>query len=480
MRVKRAPVLLALQGGLPIARQVANALGEAIAQNRLAAGDPVPSSRDLAAQFGVARNTVLSALAMLADDNLIETRPGIGTFVRAEGLAVPDGRERPALPFRLTAWSQRLPEAASVIEQAGAPQFDFRPGLPDLRTIPFDEWRRSAARKLRTLRSQVGSYGDPGGDADLRAEVARYVARSRGVRCRPGDVIITSGAQQAFDLIARVLIEPGASVAFEEPGYAPAAQTFTAAGARLCPVPVDGEGLDVEQIPAGVSLAYVTPSHQYPLGVSMSQARRAALLAWAVQQDAVIVEDDYDSEFQYSPGALPALQAANAAARVIYVGTFSKNLMPGIRLGYLVAPEALNRTFVTAKWLVDRHSDNVSQSVLAEFMASGQFGRHVTRMRTIYAERNSCLSRFGDSLARHGARLLPSGAGLHACAMLRPDQDEAVVIDAALRAGIGLYGLRSTYLGARTNPGLIFGFGNLDAAGIQQAMTRLLPLLARA
>lgn len=324
MRVKRLPVHLALQDGLPVARQVANALGEAIAQDRLAPGDPVPSSRDLAAQFGVARNTVLTALAMLSDDELIETRPGVGTFVRARRLTAPGGRERPALPFRLTAWSRRLPEAASVIEPAGAAQFDFRPGLPDLRTIPFDEWRRSAVRKLRTLRAQVGSYGDPGGDADLRAEVARYVARSRGVRCRPGDVIITSGAQQAFDLIARVLIEPGASVAFEEPGYAPAAQAFAAAGATLCPVPVDAEGLDAEQIPGGVSLAYVTPSHQYPLGVSMSQARRAALLAWAVRRDAVIVEDDYDSEFQYAPGALPALQAADTAARVIYVGKIGR------------------------------------------------------------------------------------------------------------------------------------------------------------
>lgn len=474
---------MSLQAGLPVARQVANALAQAIADGQLAPGDPVPSSRDLAAQFGVARNTVLSALAVLSDDGLIETRPGIGSFigpVAQRQAPTSEVNGSPTLPFTLTGWGRGLPETASVIEQTGTPHFDFRPGLPDLRTIPFDEWRRSAARKLRTLRAKVGSYGDPAGDAELRGEVARYIARSRGVRCRSEDVIITSGAQQAFDLIARVLVGPGAPVAIEDPGYAPAAQVFAAAGARLCAVPVDADGLDADRIPAGVALAYVTPSHQYPLGVAMSRARRAALLAWAARSGGVIVEDDYDSEFQYAPGALPALQAADTAARVIYVGTFSKNLMPGIRLGYLVAPPALNRTFITAKWLVDRHSDNVSQSVLAEFMASGQFGRHVTRMTAIYAERNACLARFGPGLAEQGALLLPSGAGLHACAFLRDDQDEAAVIGKAMRAGIGLYGLRSSFLGERVRPGLIFGFGNLGLAGIEQAMARLLPLLARA
>ncbi len=480
MRVKRLPVNMALTAGLPMARQVANALAQAIVRGQLVPGEPVPSSRDLAMQFKVARNTVLSALAMLSDDNLIETRPGIGSFVKGKKAAERGESARPALPFRITEWSRRLPAAASVIEQAGTPRFDFRPGLPDLRTIPFDEWRRTAARKLRTLRSQVGCYGDPAGDTALRTEVARYIARSRGVRCRAEDVIITSGAQQAFDLIARVLVEQGAAVAFEDPGYAPAAQVFAAAGARLCPVPVDEEGLDADQIPSGVSLAYVTPSHQYPLGVAMSQTRRSALLAWAVRNDAVIVEDDYDSEFQYASAAPPALQAADTAARVIYVGTFSKNLMPGIRLGYLVAPEALNRTFITARWLLDRHSDNVSQAVLAEFMASGQFGRHVTRMRAIYAERNACLAHFGAGMKQHGARLLPNIAGLHACALLRTDVNEAAVIDAALHAGVGLYSLRSNYLAGRGSPGLIFGFGNLDVGAIQQAMARLLPLLARA
>lgn len=465
-----------------MARQVADALAQAISDGRLAPGDPVPSSRDLAAQFGVARNTVLSALAFLSDNGLIVTRPGIGSFiasvVQERTPAWAEAGDRMLPPFSITAWGQGLPEAASVIEQTGTPLFDFRPGLPDLRTIPFDEWRRSAVRKLRTLRVKVGSYGDPAGDAELRGEVARYLARSRGVRCQPEDVVITSGAQQAFDLIARVLVEPGTSVAIEDPGYAPAAQVFAAAGARLCPVPVDLEGLDPDRIPASAALAYVTPSHQYPLGVAMSGGRRSALLAWAERSGAVIVEDDYDSEFQYGSGALPALQAADTAARVVYVGTFSKNLMPGIRLGYLVAPRALTRTFVTAKWLVDRHSDNVSQSVLAEFMASGQFGRHVTRMRSIYAERNACLARFGADLSRHGAQLLPSSAGLHACAFLRHDQDEAAVIAAAGREGIGLYGLRSSYLGERMRPGLIFGFGNLDLVGIERAMPRLMPVLA--
>ena len=452
MRVKRLPVAMTLEGGLqkgglqkggaldggaPVARQVAHALARAIGEGQLVPGDAMPSSRDLAAQFGVARNTVLEALGMLSDDGVVETRPGIGSFVRDRGVVRGSAGAGPAASFGLSGWGMRLPGAAGVLEQAGTPPLDLRPGLPDLRTIPFDEWRRSAARKLRTLRAQVGCYGEPAGDPALRVEVARYLARSRGVRCGAEDVIVTSGAQQAFDLVARVLIEPGAAVAFEEPGYAPAAQVFRAAGARLEPVAVDADGFDASRIPAGVSVAYVTPSHQYPLGAAMSAERRAALLAWAAREDGVIVEDDYDSEFQYGARALPALQGgglgqggperggAGAGARVIYVGTFSKNLMPGIRLGYMVAPAALTPVFVRAKWLMDRHTDNVSQS-----SAGGVHGERAVRA-----------ARDPDAGAVCGAERVPRrawpGAGRGRRAAAAERGRAACVRDAAARAGRG-------------------------------------------
>lgn len=479
MRVKRLPLVMAMDDGLPVARRVAHALREAIDAGRLASGEPLPSSRDLAAQLGVARNTVLAAIASLTDAGVLETRPGIGTFVGGKALLPRHGVTEGTYPFVLTSWAERLPAMVGVVESTGA-ALDFRPGLPDLATIPFDEWRRSAVRKMKTLRTRLGMYGEPQGDRALREEIARYVARSRGVFCDVDDVIVTSGAQQAFDLIARALLGPDRTVAFEEPGYRPAAQAFAAVGARLHGVPVGDGGLDVSALPHTAAMVYVTPSHQFPLGVTLADAHARALLEWAARSNAFIVEDDYDSEYRYGPYALPALQGSDTSGRVLYVGTFSKNLMPGIRLGYLVVPSTLRRVFVTAKWLTDRHSDNVSQSVLAEFMASGQFARHVARMHALYAARHACLARHRDAFARAGATLLPSSAGLHACIVLRDGADEAALVRRAAREGVGLYGLANTYLGRPTRAGLILGFGNVTTHDIDAAITRILPLLTTA
>ena len=476
MRMKRLPVILALREGATFATRIANALRDAIVAGRIAPGDPLPSSRDLAEQFGVARNTVLSAIALLADSDLIETRPGVGTFVKSRAVADATHRQADWDLVSLTAWAQNLPDEANVVEVSGA-SLDLRPGVPDLRAIPFDDWRRSAVRKLKTLRVQIGSYGAPEGDRDLRVEIAQYAARSRSVVCRAEDVIVTSGAQQAFDLIARILVRPGMKVAIEEPGYQPAARAFAAGGAELCLVPVDESGLDVGRVPDDAAMVYVTPSHQYPLGVTMSDARRRALLDWASQRKALIVEDDYDSEYRYTKSALPALQASDSTNRVIYVGTFSKNLMPGIRLGYLIVPEALRTVFITGKWLVDRHSDNVSQSVLAEFMSSGVFARHIVRMQKIYAERHATLVQHRDALSRRGAVLLETDAGLHACLVLPPGRSETALIADAARLGVGLYGLRKTFTAQPTLSGLILGFGNLETRHLQTAMGRLVELL---
>ena len=472
-------MLLSLeQGPSSVVLQIANALRDAVG-GRLVPGEPLPSSRDLAKQLGVARNTVLGAIALLVDAGLLETRPGAGTFVRHKPPTEPRASSGDAYSFHLTDWAQRLMAASGVKEVNGA-QFDLRPGIPDLQAIPFDEWRRSAVRKLKTLRVQIGAYGAPEGDADLRQEIAHYVARSRGVVCETNDVIVTSGAQQAFDLITRVLIAPGTRVAVEDPGYQPAARAFLAGGAALVAVAVDADGLDVSRVPHDAAMVYVTPSHQYPLGVTMSDERRRALLAWAARHDAFIIEDDYDSEYRYTQNDLPALRASDTTDRVLYVGTFSKNLMPGIRLGYLILPRALRDVFVAAKWLVDRHSDNMSQAVLAEFMASGMFARHVVTMRRIYAERHAALTRFSAELYQRGATLLPSSAGLHACAMLPPGLDEGALIADAARSGVGLYGLRANFAGTPAFAGLILGFGNLGVREIEAAMRRVVTLLGRA
>jgi GntR family transcriptional regulator / MocR family aminotransferase len=476
MRIKRTPIMMTWQQGLGNPRRVADALREVIAERRVVAGEVLPSSRDLAQQLGVARNTVLQAIALLAADGLVESRPGVGVFVKLRPMAHRKPMLESAPAVILSEWAQQLPDVTQVVEDTGA-VLDFRPGLPDLRSIPFDDWRRSAVRKLKTLRSQVSAYGEPQGDGALRVEIARYVARSRGVCCEADDVIITSGAQQAFDLIARLLIRPNAKVVLEEPGYRPAALSFAAQGAQICAVPVDEDGLDVAQLPNDAVMAYVTPSHQYPLGVTLSPARGADLLAWAERRNAFIVEDDYDSEYRYTGSALQALYAADRSQRVLYVGTFSKNLMPGIRLGYLIVPESLRKVFVTAKWLVDRHCDNVSQSVLAEFMSSGLFSRHLMKMRTLYAARHACLTGYREQWLQRGANLLPSSAGLHVCVLLHPDQRESELIDRAKGQGVGLYGIRTTYFAQPVRPGLVLGFGNLSVDEIASAMDRLLPLI---
>jgi GntR family transcriptional regulator/MocR family aminotransferase len=474
MRVRRQPVIFPKVDRSM--RGVAEAVREAIEEGRLTAGAALPSTRDLARQLGVARNTVLGAIDLLAGNAILETRPGVGTFVcRQLPLAQRVGSDAP-LEFPITGWAKRLPASPITLRDVDAP-IDFRPGLPDLRTIPFDEWRRSASRKLKTLRREIGSYGTPEGNPDLRREITLYVARSRGVTCTADDVIVTAGAQQAFDLITRVLVQPGAQIAMEDPGYPIAAQVFESGGATLCGVPVDGEGLDPALIPDGCAMAYVSPSHQYPLGVTMSDRRRQALLSWADRAGAFIIEDDYDSEFVYSPQALPALRSRAGCGRVIYVGTFSKTLMPGIRLGFIIVPSGLRRVFLTAKWITDRHSDNISQAVLAEFMASGQFGRHVTRMRDIYAERHAVIESFREAFSEAGHTLLPSCAGLHACLLLADATREGQIIAAALRAGVGLHGLGTAARSSSNRPGLVLGFGNLEKGPIARGLQVVLRLL---
>lgn len=476
MRIKKLPVVVNLQGGESIRLRIVGALREAIEDRRLSPGDALPSSRDLARQLGVARNTVLGAIARLIDEGILETKPGAGTFVK-QGLIV--GCEIPdevASPFTLTDWAQRLPDDTAIRGSTGAP-LDLLPGLPDLGAIPFDEWRRSGARKMKTSRTRLASYGPPEGHEDLRAEIARHVARSRGIACHSDDVIVTTGAQQAFDLVSRVLIRPGAKIAVEDPGYPPAAQTFLAAGAVLCAVPVDVEGLEVSRVPDDAAMVYVTPSHQFPLGVTLSDERRRDLLAWASRRQAFIIEDDYDSEYRFTNCARPALRASDAGNRVIHVGTFSKSLMPGIRLGYLIVPRGLRKILVTAKWLSESNPASISQSVLAEFMHSGGFSRHVAKMRELYAGRYAVLAQHREGFAQRRGTLLPSDGGLHACLLLPPHRSEESVIAAASRNGVGLYGLRRFFVGPATYSGLILGFGNVNAKGIEFAVGHLLDVL---
>ena len=331
-------VHVTLSGRGDLTAQIYRQLLEAILDGRLRSGERLPPTRELARRLAVSRNTVAVAYDRLVADGFLVGRAGAGTYVSAEpvrGRAAPKGVVRPR-----AVW-ESIAGGPSGTARPGGPNmqaYDFRVGVPDAELFPLETWRRLVSRELRR---GVGGYGDPSGHEGLREAIARHIGVSRSVRAGADDVLVTNGAQQALDLVGRVLIEPGACVAVEEPGYPPARLLFRSLGARVVGVPVDGEGLDVAAIPGAARLVYVTPSHQFPLGTPMSLARRAALLAWAERRNAVVIEDDYDSEFRFGDRPLEPLQSLDRAGRVIYVGSFSKTLLPMLRLGFLVAPASL-------------------------------------------------------------------------------------------------------------------------------------------
>lgn len=353
----------------------------------------------------------------------------------------------------------------------------FRPGIPALDAFPRDLWARLAARLYRQSRFDLFSYGDPAGHPPLRRAIAEYLRAARGVNCRWEQVIVTSGSQQALDLAARVLLDRGDTAWVEDPGYFGARGAWMAAGIRCVPVPVDAEGLSVAQGELSAPqarMAYVSPSHQYPLGVTMSLARRMALLAWARRCSAWIAEDDYDSEFRYAGRPLAALQGLDTGGRVIYIGTFSKVLFPALRLGYMVVPAGAVDAFAAARALADRHPPGPSQALVAEFLAEGHFARHIRRMRTLYAERQAALV---SAARRECAGLLevaPADAGMHLVAWLPKGSIDREVSRRAAAAGVSAPPLSAYYHHAdAARPGLLLGYSSVNRRKIQEAARRL-------
>ena len=465
----------------PLHRQLYDAIRTAIVSGRLPAGSRLPSTRALAAEAGVSRVTVAAAFDQLRAEGYVEARTGSGTYVR-EGL--PDD----ALHTRRPAPKPKpAPLPARPAEPGVAGTAAFRLGLPALDLFPVRVWARIAARRWRGMRGEEAErllgYGYAMGFDPLRKAIADYVTLSRGVRCEPRQVIVTAGAQQALDLIARVLLRPGEAAWLEDPGYFGARETLMAAGAAIVPVPVDGEGLDVaagEALEAEARLAYVSPSYQFPLGATMSMRRRLALLDWARRAGAWIVEDDYDGEFRYVGRPLASLQGLDAersgGGRVLYVGTFSKTLFPSLRIGYVIVPGALVDTFGAAKSAADRHTATVEQAVLADFIEEGHYARHVRRMRLVYASRQAALV---AAASVHLARWLdvrPAPAGMHLVGWLRPGRvTDGEMAEAALAAGVFVTPL-SSYRAAPAHDhrgGLVFGYAGCSEAMIREGARRL-------
>lgn len=462
-----------------LARQLYQALRERILDGRLASGTRLPASRELAALLGISRNTVGRAFDQLYAEGYVQGRVGDGTYV-AELAAV----VRPAPPPvhagpAPRAALQRLAEHHLPAALDGPPRA-FRVGVPAFDLFPFETWARLSARFWRKPSPARLGYGDPAGDAQLRELIAAYLRNSRGLHCDPAQILVTCGAQQAISLCAQLLVEPGDRVAIENPGYRAAGHAFAVAGAQLAGIAVDDEGLDTAALArAGrCRLAYVTPSHQYPTGVTLSLARRLELLDWAERHDSWIVEDDYDGEYRYRGTPLAPLAALDRQGRVLYVGTFCKIAFPALRLGYLVLPPALAEAFARRRALDMRHSEIGSQAVMAEFIAAGHFQRHIRRMRgAARARRDALLAGWPQQVP--GCSLPPKvEAGLHLCVRVDSLARERELIAAAAGVGVELNALSDYWLADGASPadrraGLVLGFAAVPEAQIAAALQAL-------
>lgn len=469
-------VHLALDPGRgPLSRQIYDQIRDAILDGRLRPGDQLPPTRTLARSIGVSRNTVAAAFDHLTGEGFLAGRTGVGTFVSSDIRVEPRAR-RPARasPLRVASVWQRQPESVPLLS-VGQVAYDFRPGLPDLSRFPYPTWRRQVNAALRQSRLGGTVYADPAGDPALRRAIARHLAVSRGVRVESDDVVVTSGVQQAATVACQVLVEPGDVVAMEDPGYLPVRRVFEAARATVVDVPVDEYGIVVEAMPERARLVYVSPAHQFPLGVVMSLPRRLALLDWAERAGAAILEDDYDSDFRYAGRPVDPLQALDSAGRVIYVGSFSKSMLPILRLGYCVVPSALTPTFRRAKFVADWHSPLPSQTALAQFIDDGHLSHHIRRTRRVYQARRDRIAAALDSDLRPWLRRIPTVAGLHLAAVARSagaDQVEEWIARAD-ELDVAVQSL-TAFAHSESGPaGLVIGFGAIPESRIDEGLRRL-------
>jgi GntR family transcriptional regulator / MocR family aminotransferase len=467
-------IRLKRRGGGPLHRQIYERLKAAILEGSLGPGARLSSSRSLASQLGISRGTVELAYATLASEGYIEAHAAAGTIVAptlSRQRPVPRGRRAPpARIFNDLAAETALPKP-------------FQLGLPALDQFPRKLWSRLTARNARRLPPSAMTYQDAAGDRRLRDAIANYLALARGLACSSDQIFITGGYQGALGLIARALLRPGDPVWFEDPGYFLARNALTQAGAALVPLPVDEEGIDVA---AGrlrapwARFAVVTPSHQAPLGVTLSLNRRLALLSWATEAGAWVIEDDYDSEYRYLGRPLPALKSLDEGNRVLYAGTFSKVLLPGLRLGYLVVPPPEVERFDQAAALLMPSQGFLDQMTVADFMIEGHFSRHIRRMRQLYADRRQALAaaleqRLGDRL-----RVDLQAGGIHLIGWLPAESDDEALARQAWEQGLAPFPLSRAVMQTKRPPALALSFTNIPVEEAPRLAERLASVIEAA
>lgn len=458
-------------------------LRRAMLEGRLVAGKQMPSSRALAQQYGVARGTVVAVFEQLTAEGYIESRVGAGSFVRQMRPELFLPSEAPARPAAVRASGATLSGRGRRLAQSPFPVGESKPGavafrtdFPALDAFPTALWSRVAARRLRRATRSMLSSGEALGYRPLREAIAAYLGPARGIACTADEVVITSGTQQSLDLIVRLVLDEGDRVWMEDPGYPGAVALLRGVGADVCAVPVDADGIDCaegKRRAAAAKLAYVTPAHQFPLGIAMSAARRLELLRWARDANGWIFEDDYDGEYRFSGRPLAALRSLDASGCVIYAGSFSKTLFPTLRLGYLVVPKRLAAPLAAARSLIDRYPPVLDQAVLADFIGEGHFGRHVRRMRELYARKLEVLRSVAAAELPGLLDLVNTRAGLQTVGWLPRSIRDVEAERAAAEQGIDVTALSRFVLQRKLRPGLMLGFAMADERALRQGVTKL-------
>lgn len=470
---------LSRESTIPLSRQIYSEIAQGILSGQLKPGARIPSARQLGTDLGVSRNTVNAAYDQLSAEGYIERTVGAGSRVSdAVPAMMPLGNpahratgRKPQMSTRgryLTEWTRVMNDLEAGAQHIGAPALDC---------LPIKLWKRLMTHQLERLPPEELGYGEAAGYLPLRSAIAEHLNRTRGIEASGKQIIIVSGTQQALDLLSRVLLDPKDPVLFEEPGYPGARAAFMGGGATLVPTPVDREGMNLDALPAtqlDARAAYITPAHQFPLGVTMSLPRRLALLEWADAFNAWIIEDDYDGEYRYAGKPLSALASIDQSARVIYVGTFSKVLFPGLRIGFVVMPNELAGRFASARGFMDRQSPILEQATLAAFMAGGHYERHIRKMRSVYGERRTALMRAFRSTGTDFVEIFAPETGMHVLAHLPEAIDEKRAADLFTTHGLPAMPMASYFMNAPTTRGLLVSFANVHVDELDAAVRDLI------
>ena len=456
-------------------------LRSAILDGRLAPNARLPSSRDFASQYGLSRGTVVSVLERLQDEGYVTSRVGFGTWVNRVEAPKP-ARQTTATPAYIRRVLSTYKRPQPWIDQAFVAEIrPFRIGVPAIDEFPCEVWGRLAADRSRHFRSWLKNESDRRGYRPLRDAIAEYLRTSRGVQCSAEQIVVVSSIQQGLDLLARLLLKKGDPLWMEDPGYFGARVAFDNAGARMIPVPVDEEGLSVS---AGMKMcpdakgAYVTPAHQFPLGVTMSLERRMALLRWASRAGAFVIEDDYDSEFRFEGPPMPALQSLDHHASVIFIGSFSKTMFPALRVGYVVLPAPLIEGFLGFRYRTDFRNSSFDQAVLCDFIVEGHLARHLRRMRNLYAERLGALMEGAEQHLGGLLEISPVRAGLYTIGYLKNGMTSRQAEELAEAQGIEVLAVDRCTLKRPDPKALLLGFGGFDESAIRKGLIRLAKALS--